>query len=588
MLATVKTNRAREVERTSMGAEGKQVAIEWYQDPCLASSVYSIVWKAPGPAVRAHKEPHLDVTDRIIDPESLVDVTEPPVEERPVDVTRYLAAATYLDEDFRDDVIVQTLRERYRFIGPAYGVDIASVVRHALASRWLSRRRDLILTALIVIGVWALHLPLLFGVGVFVGGVLVAAALTSPRTKLRWKILLSVVAYIGITAFALHPLSLLTAVAAIFVVASDLYTRRYRVAARRMNSKDFNPDAPAYGRERPGQRAADARRIAHLAGHRDGNIVVYSGYAPFKGSGVEAPRWSWSFAVNVTTPADGPSSTGLVEPFEATEIHDHVVEAMTNLKLEGLTVADRFYASGRHIIAWPDVFFYPRQRGDPFPRLRYQITDVAALEDKPEALVRHYIDLKVAIWQSELILSIFVRFTRVSDYLFAEATYYLLPPIKGSYYGINALNPRPTPHEFFRLVLTSIARTPVLWLEAPIQVAKWMARPIARARREQQVGQAIRENRKFDYGAIGSIRESGSEREYAKFFQKMDMERVHKVIDRHLLASVVGFLQEKGVDTAELEQNVRLIINRGFWPGGMQTPTASGGGVVIDPGRRIP
>src|SRR5438132_6302115 len=192
MLATISTNRSREVERTSTGAMVKHVEVEWYQDPCLASSVYSIAWKTPGPVGRAHKEPYLDVTDRIIEPDSLVDVTEPAVEETPVDVTRYLAAATYLDEGFRDDVIVQTLHERYRFIGPSYGVDIGCVVRHAIASRWLSRRRDLILTALIVVGVWALHLPLLFAVAVFVGGVLVAAALTSPRTKLRWRIVLSV------------------------------------------------------------------------------------------------------------------------------------------------------------------------------------------------------------------------------------------------------------------------------------------------------------------------------------------------------------------------------------------------------------
>ncbi len=163
-----------------------------------------------------------------------------------------------------------------------------------------------------------------------------------------------------------------------------------------------------------------------------------------------------------------------------------------------------------------------------------------------------------------------------------------MPPIKGSYYGINALNPRPTSHEFFRLVLTSIARTPVLWLEAPIQVARWMARPITRARREHQVAQAIRENRKFDYGAIGSIRESGSEHEYAKFFQKMDMERVHNVIDRHLLTTIVSFLQEKGVDTGELENSARLIINRGFWAGRNPAAAASGDGQVTDPGRRIP
>src|SRR5260370_39914688 len=120
------------------------------------------------------------------------------------------------------------------------------VGRRAIGSRWLSGRRVVLLAGLIVGGVWALPLPLLFAVAVFVGGVLVAAALTSPKTKLRWRIVLSVVAYIGITAFALHTLSLLTAIAAVFVVASDIYTRRYRVVARRMNSKDFKADAPAY------------------------------------------------------------------------------------------------------------------------------------------------------------------------------------------------------------------------------------------------------------------------------------------------------------------------------------------------------
>jgi hypothetical protein len=103
------------------------------------------------------------------------------------------------------------------------------------------------------------------------------------------------------------------------------------------------------------------------------------------------------------------------------------------------------------------------------------------------------------------------------------------------------------------------------------------------------VAQAIRENRKFDYGALGSIRESGSEQEYAKFFQKMDIERIHKVIDRHLLTSIVRFLQEKGVDTSEVEPMTRFIINRALWGGARGQPAmASGDGEVSDPGRRVP
>ena len=144
-----------------------------------------------------------------------------------MDVTRFLAAAAYLDEAFRDEVIVQTLHESHRFIAPSYGVNIASVVRHCIASRRLSRRRDVLLTALFLFGVWALHLPLLFALGAFAGGVLVAMGLATPGLRLRWRIVLSIVAYIAFLAFAVHPLSLLTALLEWLVVTADAYERRY-------------------------------------------------------------------------------------------------------------------------------------------------------------------------------------------------------------------------------------------------------------------------------------------------------------------------------------------------------------------------
>src|SRR5260370_36139976 len=127
------------------------------------------------------------------------------------------------------------------------------VGRRAIGSRWLSGRRVVLLAGLIVGGVWALPLPLLFAVAVFVGGVLVAAALTSPRTKLRWRIVLSVVAYIAITAFALHPLSLLTAIAAAFVGPADACPRPYPALRRRAESKACRAEAPGGGGARRGE-----------------------------------------------------------------------------------------------------------------------------------------------------------------------------------------------------------------------------------------------------------------------------------------------------------------------------------------------
>jgi hypothetical protein len=48
------------------------------------------------------------------------------------------------------------------------------------------------------------------------------------------------------------------------------------------------------------------------------------------------------------------------------------------------------------------------------------------------------------------------------------------------------------------------------------------------------------------------------------------MERLHKVIDRHLFTVIRKYLEAKGVDTSELERSMRVIINRGIWNAGGQ------------------
>lgn len=531
----------------------------------------------------AHRGATLDVADRIEGQDAGGDVPDPAGSEAAPDVTRLLAAAAYLDETFRDEAIRQTLYESYRFIAPSYGVNIGSVVRHCIASRALSRRRDVLLSGLLLVGLWAVHLRPVFTIAVFVGALLVAFVLTSRKTKLRWRIVFSVVAYLGITAFAAHTLSLLMAIGALVVVAADTYERRYRVVARRMNATDFNADAPAYGREHPSQRASDERRIAHLTDHQDGNVVVYSGYYPFKGSGIAMPRWSWSIAVDVTKAPgerDEPGPSDPVAPIEMSEVYAHVLRAMQQADIKGYSAAQRFYVNGRFPGRNRELFFHPKGPHERFPKLRYVIDEVSKLEDQPEAMVRQYADIKVSAWDSEVILSAFVRFSRISDYLFIEVTYYLLPPLKGDYYEIHRFNRRPTPHEFFRIFVDSLIAMPVLWLKAPLRVARWMARPIGRARREQRVEQEIRENRRFDFGALGSVRDSGSEPEYGKYFQQTDVERLHKVIDRHLFTVIREFLKTKGVDTSELDRSERSVTYKGIWIG-----TQKGNKIVGDDGQ---
>ena len=81
------------------------------------------------------------------------------------------------------------------------------------------------------------------------------------------------------------------------------------------------------------------------------------------------------------------------------------------------------------------------------------------------------------------------------------------------------------------------------------------------------------------------MRESGSDKEYAKYFQKMDIERFHKIIDRHILASLAEFLKAQGVDVTELEQRMQVIVNDGIW---LSKINSTSGNVAIWAGPEIP
>jgi len=268
---------------------------------------------------------------------------------------------------------------------------------------------------------------------------------------------------------------------------------------------------------------------------------------------------------------DEPGPSDPAAPINTSEVYAHVLGAMQEAGIKGYSAAQRFYVNGRFPGRNRELFFHPKGPHERFPRLRYVINDVSKLEDQPEEMVRRYADIKVAAWDSEVILSAFVRFSRTSDYLFIEVAYYLLPPLNGDYYEIHRFNRRPTPHELFGLALDSLKALPLRWLQAPVRVARWMARPFARARREQQVEQEIRENRRFDFGALGSIREAGADDEYAKYFQQKDVEQLYKVIDQHLFKIIHRFLKEKGVDTRQLERSMQQIVNRGIWIAGNQS-----------------
>ncbi|NJM73318.1 MAG: hypothetical protein HC862_26105 [Scytonema sp. RU_4_4] len=67
------------------------------------------------------------------------------------EATRYLCAAAYIDKKFREDVIQQTIKEKYRTVAVSPGVDLQTVVKHCLLAKRLEFSRDVFLAILLVL-----------------------------------------------------------------------------------------------------------------------------------------------------------------------------------------------------------------------------------------------------------------------------------------------------------------------------------------------------------------------------------------------------------------------------------------------------
>ncbi|MFJ4202585.1 hypothetical protein ACIP2Y_23565 [Streptomyces sviceus] len=95
------------------------------------------------------------------------------------EATRLLCAGTYLDSGYRDRVIEQLHLNEQRIVAPSLGLDAARVLAHALRAR-----RQELLWAGLILGLWVIGLPLTGGLlFAFLGPSLLLAAASWIRGK---------------------------------------------------------------------------------------------------------------------------------------------------------------------------------------------------------------------------------------------------------------------------------------------------------------------------------------------------------------------------------------------------------------------
>jgi hypothetical protein len=427
---------------------------------------------------------------------------------RLTDATRILSAACYLDPQFRITVHNEYLDKRHQAIGPNYGVDLPTVVRHCLHARQKALLRSIAVTVTILL------LPLLAMWG----------AITPQSAAL-----FAVIAVFGIS-FAHEWLTF------------DLI-RKY------FSKHTFDP-------VRLGSDPGPKRD--YLRENGNGNVTVYRGFIPFVGAGT--PLNSWSFTVDLRKGKSGDGDAGEPREFQVAELYQTIQEVFEALHIENLETHDRLYVSGRDVR--DDERFLKHRLARPFSSVDAGL--IGELISDTSLRVRHYRCVRVVDWSGELVASMFFRFSIVGHSLFVESSHRLLTPIDERYRRVERIHCEITVLQ----VLIRLGRG-ILWgimnpFWAPLHVIYRTLRPIARAIANWVEDWLLSENPGFDYGAERSLREIACEQYlYRRYGQRADAEMHLKLLDQTLLNKVIEFLDEHNVDTSDLKERGNTILNSG-------------------------
>lgn len=481
------------------------------------------------------------------------------------ETTRYLCAATYLDAQFRETVLKEIDTGEHRAIGESYGVDRETVVWHALAARRRELGRDIVLAILLLVALLAFfNSAQVFLLALLAAWITVGVAL--------WTVKFSVIApYLqrgkfGVPAQATRPLPTgATPVPVGWPTPGGIPPQGAQAPyapppGQPPSYPPYPPQPTAY--PVPAQQPAPVAtrtqpQLQPQGATAPANVVVYSGYSPFIGAGFAIG--GWSLALNVQKGREHLGQRLTPIPFRLTELYSEVTRRLGELRVNGMTVETKLHVNGTAIRDDRRFLADPLSR----PYVTVAPTLLETYAEHPTDDVRHYVRVRVVAWQGELVFSLFLRFVKLGEKLFIETSYFVLPPVNERYRSIDELTTYPTFREMRAIVGTALRQTLPLLVAAPGRVVQAMLRPWSRSRQHRDILRSIRELPTFDYGAARSLREIAASSQYRQYFQKLDKDMYVKVIELHLLESLIAFLDEHNIDTTEFNEQRQTILNNG-------------------------
>jgi hypothetical protein len=289
------------------------------------------------------------------------------------------------------------------------------------------------------------------------------------------------------------------------------------------------------------------------------NLIVYSGFSPFVGAGMDVGGWSFTVATDKVKEEFGKHSQ--VNPFTLRQLYGAFGEAIDRLALPDLEKRECFFVNGSDVredrSILPHPFARPLQSLDPEVAGRYV--------DASDSRVRSYIWVRTQDWGGELVMSYFLRCSHRGPTLFVEIKKYLLTPLQSHLREVDTIGPE----RFVEKLAMALAVAPVagllqvLW--APFAVLGRVNAAIERWRgKDRHRRRLIESNPRYNYGSASSLRAALASGLYFHYFQRTDGDLYGKTLDREILDCLVGFLDDHNIDTSDLRQRQSTILNSGI------------------------
>jgi hypothetical protein len=465
-------------------------------DHLRLADVEAVFYLAPGPDVGRRRQDSA-ATEGAYDPAKSA-------------TTRYLCAATHLDHRYRTRVLDATVREAHRAVCPSYGVDLAVVARHAVLAHRRALLRDAGLTAILTILVVGL-----------------IAAATSGRGA-------------GGLAFWLVWL-----VAAWGVGAAETWVR-LSTLGRYLRPGGLPDQVPPP----VGPRAA--HKLATLDAANAGNVIVYSGFLPFVGSGELIDAGGYPVPL---LPLDTGMERGAraPRPFRAGELLADVAEALRSLRLQDLRVDRRVLVGGFDVARVPELL--PNRRARPVAYAPDSFLD--NIVECPSGAARPYLSARTTGWQGHLVVTTFVRVVVLAGMLFIETATLVLPPLRAEYLAVDAMRIRGAGERFGSMLGETTRNFVPDLLTAPMRLLAAAAAKHAANARNREFERRIADRIQVDYGTRTSIREQASREQFDGYFLTLDAEMAVSVVQQKVADTVASFLEIRGYAT----DKINLIQN---------------------------